>query len=191
MLDKTSFTGLQNFGLLPCVFGENNRLITRLAVQLNDCGSYKDLSDFRTVLKKFPDNLSNNTALKLDIIDNTDAPDTVDGALSLVFGKLLHRVLDGDQFVLNGKKLDMREDVSVFQKIFDLIKRVSVEREKAPLTDGLVERGDLLNQFFDNADKVTADRGYSTEFLFGNPNPYELDKILQTIDKAIVRFYNS
>lgn len=111
-MDKVSFTGISNTAAK--MYGKVEPKLLRLRVDLNDEG-VKDLSHFKTILKKFP---------------NPAGKDSI----------TIHRSINLDdtskKFMLNGKTVKLEEsNVPIFQKIGELARRIINYKDTLPIDE--------------------------------------------------------
>lgn len=199
---NVSFTGLQNIGAASNInafrdniFKGEPEIMNRLVVQLTDIGT-KDLQEFQTVLKKFPDLKTKNNFLRIDmhsksnveeIINLLNNPKTVAKNLNL----------SGDIFELNGKPIDLYEDASVFSKIVKLVKRIVNEKEEFPISKDYLESEDALINLQSGIAPEMEGREASVQIfpiekLHGKDNVQMIaQKIEQGINNAMERFYSN
>lgn len=153
MIDKTSFSGYQNIGSFINQFGTNDRRVSRIIIELNDNGLFKDLSNFKEVFRRYPDAMSNNTILKLEITDDIDNIKNSNEQIQLL-SKLLLNKIDGNIFYLNGKPLSHEKDISIFQKIFNLLEHISKSEEEIYIDENYIKSIKAKENFLDNTDPI-------------------------------------
>lgn len=116
-MDKVSFTGISNTAAQVC--GKAEPRLLRLRVDLNDEG-IKDLSQFSTILKKFP---------------HPAGKDSI----------AIYRSVDPDNmskfFMINGKIVKLEDsNIPIFQKIGELTKRIINYDDPLPIDENSLKK---------------------------------------------------
>lgn len=124
-----NFTGMQNVAAIQHI--NSNERTNRIAIQLNNEGE-QDLDNFKQVLKKYPD-FTNSGFLDLEIKTTPN------------------RRYSGSSFTdvyVNSKKLEMNdENLPVFSKINNLLKRLAKGEEKTPVSEEYLKSEDCFDKF--------------------------------------------
>lgn len=141
---NVTFTGIQNAGSWHLVFNnETKPTFRRLACQLTDKGE-TDLSEFKDVLKKFPDPL-NHGFLRFDLLN------------------LKSNHSKDRQFFINNEQLHLTdENLSIFGKVVKLFSKIANREEKLFLSNDYIESEDsfhnMVDGIFNYGPVATADR---------------------------------
>lgn len=120
---EVSFTGMRNLGHTYIYVPPLNSPLKRIVCELTDEGN-KDLSEFREILKQFPDSLNKNF-LRFDILhdsqtdkalfrlNNKELP-LADENLGILqkISKLYSRILNGEEVKTSQDYLDCEESVN-------------------------------------------------------------------------------
>jgi len=140
---NVSFTGMQNVGFFSRPVdpykGEPYDHVDRITIQLNNKGQ-KDLDDFKQVLKKNPDSMDSSFLdIQFKYFSNKDNPN----------------LPTGDVYI-NKRKLELNdENLPVFAKINNLLKRISKGEEKIPVAEKYIKKTSF-NRFFNDIYALTS-----------------------------------
>jgi len=123
---NVNFTGMQNVASLQNIGMNYDEQRDRIAIQLNNTGE-KDLDNFKKILQDYPDS-KNADFLDLEFKSTSDDSST--------------------NVYINSKKLELNyENLPIFSKINNLLKRLSKGEEKTPVSERYLESKDCFDRY--------------------------------------------
>lgn len=128
-MDKITFKGLKNVSAGSKSLN-GARAFCRLVLQLNN-DITPDLSNFREVLKKYPDTTLNKNYLRIDCYTPSEAKTSLDNFIEI-----------------NGKEIEWNDNnLGLFKKLAKLTTQLMVSPFKNPIDEGYFSSEDFIKNF--------------------------------------------